>query len=248
VSFDDIFALLLFIVFIGLPLLNRLQQRGRPGAPPPGQGRPGAPGRPPGAGGQAGRTAGGASAAGESVSRQRQSGEATEAGQTSSRREVDDDPFAELAKRLDEARRRVRDASDGGRASAGTSATAARTIATPAPPASAIPDPRATAAPRAPRPARDPFPKGRPKPASPWKDRSLARASLRDDAPALEVERVRPVSGGSDRRAREVARMQARDLVALDAQSFRKGIMWHMVLSGPVAYRGRRKPSRPASR
>jgi len=247
VSFDDLFALLLFIVFIGLPLLNRMQQRGRSGTPPPGQGRPGAPGRPPGAGGQAGRPAGGAAAAGEAAARQRQTGEAAEAGEAPSRPRTDDDPFAELAKRLEEARRRVRDASAGGGASATTTASAARTIATPAPPSAAIPDPRA-GAPRAPRPARDPFPKGRKKPAAPWQDRSLARASLSDDAPALEVERVRPVSSGSDRRSREVARMQARDLVALDAQSFRKGIMWHMVLSGPVAYRGRRKPSRPVSR
>ncbi|TVR90723.1 MAG: hypothetical protein EA416_10910 [Trueperaceae bacterium] len=142
----------------------------------------------------------------------------------------------------------MRDATDGGRSSAGTSSSAARTIATPAPMASAIPDPRANAAPRAPRPPRDPFPKGRAKPSAPWKDRTASRASLSDDAPALEVERVRPRLSGSDRRSREVARMQARDLVALDAQSFRKGIMWHMVLSGPVAYRGRRKPSRPASR
>jgi hypothetical protein len=247
VSFDDIFALLLFIVFIGLPLLNRMQQRGRPGAPPPGQGRPGAPGRPPGAGGQAGRPAGGGAAAGERAAREREAEATGESKASTSERRSDDDPFAELAKRLEEARRRVRDASAAGGASAGTTAPAARTIATPAPPSAAIPDPRA-GAPRAPRAPRDPFPKGRQKPAAPWQDRSLSRASLSDDAPALEVERVRPVSSGSDRRTREVARMQARDLVALDAQSFRKGIMWHMVLSGPVAYRGRRKPSRPASR
>jgi hypothetical protein len=47
-SFDDLFSLLILVIFIGIPLLNRMRGSGRPtpppgrpmGAPQPGQGRP----------------------------------------------------------------------------------------------------------------------------------------------------------------------------------------------------------------
>jgi hypothetical protein len=246
-SFDDLFALLLFVIFIGLPLLNRMQQRGRgrtpPGAPPPGSGRPGPPGRAPG---QPPGPAGGAASAGERAAREREARAAGEQPATASQRD-DEDPFAELAKRLEEARRRVRDASS---PQASTAPAPARTVATPSPPSQPMPTARPPK-PRPPRAARDPFPTARtarPKPTAPWERTAQRRTKLAEDAPALEVERRPRVVSGAERREQEIRRLQADDLVALNPSSFRKGMLWHLVLSDPVAYRNRRKPSPPASR
>jgi hypothetical protein len=231
-SFGDLLGLLLFLVFIILPALNRRQRQGQVGRPPPGQPRApgqGAPGRP--------------AAPPASASTRPQADVTFPPG--------DDD----LARRLEEARERVR------RAMGAPSSTAAPPSAG-APPSAARPSslgtPSSSTAPTPPRPTvggpgdprtrpyrplvaadRDdgllgtPLPArealaGRPRPPVRAPRATMSARDLRAEAPAVEVERLDvPV----------VRRFAVSEVLSFDAGSVRDGLVWHQVLGAPRARR-----------
>jgi hypothetical protein len=227
-SFGDLLGLLLFIVFIILPAVGRMQRRG-PGVPPPGV--PRAPGQ--GASGQG--APGGAPAPGR-----------TTAGQPRTTAQPGDRPFPplddddELARRLAEARERVRRAMGdrGGQAQASGSPTPPRpTVGGPGdprlrPPRPLVspdrddgllrtPIPAAEPLPRTPRPARPPRPPMAPR-------STMAARDLSSEAPAVKIERLDESAG----RPRPV-----RQILSFDDGSVRDGLVWHQVLSAPRARR-----------
>ncbi|CAN5697969.1 hypothetical protein BH23DEI1_BH23DEI1_02360 [soil metagenome] len=236
-SFDDLFALLIVVVFIGLPLLNRLRGGAQPpGAPPRAPGRPGDPrtGRAPG-GAPPGRTAEG------------------DDGERDDRA-----PMDELSRRLEEARRRVREAMGEDQGSAReaprplvsaqpTSApsSAGRNVAS-----AGIPSGTAKGAPRPATTVAQPQTRTPPPPAT-FKRTGTGtgrRPGLARATPALEVERSagRGAAGSAQERARRArARTESATLVSMDGASIRKGILWHMILGQPAAYgRGRMRSPR----
>jgi hypothetical protein len=215
-SFGDLLGLLLFIVFIVLPAVNRMQRRG-PGVPPPGAPRApgqGAPGRP--------------------------AGQPPTAAPSSDRPFPPMDDDDELARRLADARERVRQAMGGrgGQAQAGGAPTPPRpTVGGPGdprlrPPRPLVspdrddgllrtPLPAAEAMPRSPRPPRPPRP--------PIAARStMAARDLSSEAPAVEIERL-------DEGA--VRRRPVRPVLSFDVVSVRDGLVWHQVLGAPRARR-----------
>jgi hypothetical protein len=213
-SFGDLLGLLLFIVFIVLPAVSRRQRRG-PGAPPPRAPGPGAPGRVPTA--------------------QPRASTAQPADRPFPPLDDDDD----LARRLAEARERVRQAMGdrAGQASAGGAPTPPRpTVGGPGDPRLRPPRPLVSpdrddgllgtplapvaAAPRAPRLERPPRP--------PLAARStMAARDLSSRAPAVEVERLDDAA----------VRRAVRPVLAFDEGSVRDGLVWHQVLSAPRARR-----------
>jgi hypothetical protein len=236
-SLDDLFALLIVFLFVVLPLLNRMQQRGRtgtaPGAPQrprPGQPQPRQPGSAPATGGSATRP-------------DRPTG-----------REEAGDAYDDLTRRLEEARRRVREAMGSqGELSTGPQPSAPAVPAPSAPrrtiASAGIPSGRAggPARPTPPAPAAAP-PRREPRRAVTAPD-AVRRTGPRkpgfaEATPAIEVDR----SGGrartrTGRERLERAQVSARRLVALDPESIRKGVLWHMVLSEASAYGRGRTPS-----
>lgn len=236
-SLDDLFALLIVFLFVVLPLLNRMQQRGRTGTPPgaPHRPRPGQP-QP--------RQPGGAPATRGPETRPDRPAGREEAG----------DAYDDLTRRLEEARRRVREAMG----TQGELSTGPQPSPPPAPPPSAarrtvasagIPSgrvagpPRPTpAAPAAAPTAREPR---RPVTAPDSVRRTGPRKpGFAEATPAIEVDRT----GGrartrAGRERLERARASARRLVSLDPESIRKGVLWHMVLGEASAYGRGRTPS-----
>jgi hypothetical protein len=230
-SFGDLLGLLLFLVFIILPAINRMQRRG-PGVPPPGAPRvpaPGAPGRPAGQG---------------TTAQQRTTAQTQPTDRPFPPLDEDDD----LARRLAEARERVRQAMGqrGGQAQAGGTAQAGGQAPTPPRPTIGGPgDPR-TRPPRplvspgrddgllgTPLPAAEPAAARSPRPMRPQRPPIAARSTmaardLSSEAPAVRIERL---DDGT------VPRAALRQILSFDANSVRDGLVWHQVLSAPRARR-----------
>jgi hypothetical protein len=245
-SFDDIFGLLIIVIFIGLPLLNRLR-----GAPPPGGRPPGAPGpgRPvdprTGAPGRPGPATGGPAA---TTTRERDDD-----------RRAEQDPMDELSRRLEEARRRVRDAmGEVGEPQRDrplvTEPSRGQTIMS-----AGIPSGTAGGSPRPPTtsPLTPPPASVRrvstPTPPAKVKRTGTGRRppGFAKPTPALEVERPGTGRGAAgsprERSQRDRAHRDAVALMAMDGASVRKGLLWHMILGEPAAFgRGRLRSPRPS--
>jgi hypothetical protein len=244
-SFDDLFTLFIIIVFVGLPLLNRLMGKGQPPArPAPGQPaqRPGGP-RPP-----------------------------TARGPTDER---DDDGLDDLSRRLEEARRRVREAMGEPAAEERrdrplvSGSPAGRTVASAGVPSGTVGgNPAPAPARSAPTPApqrRAGTPVGAPprlEPRRPARAEPLTRSGLdprvrsgvrppgfASITPTMEVDRDpsrRPETDG-ERATRERAHRDGPHLLGLDETSIRKGLLWHMILGEPAAFaKGRMRSPRPS--
>ncbi len=220
-SFDDLFGLLLFVIFIALPALSRLagsKQKG--GGAAPGQGGP-ATGRTAGRPPTASTARPGPSAPG--------GGTATTAGGGD-----------ELERRLAEARERVRRALEGPGGSSNAPASGGSSSQAPARPA-----PSAQTAPR-PTPARrtafvstdrDDGLLSTPLDPSAAGGLGRGRAAPRTrpapfaEAPALQVERP----GGRPRTGTGAERVGA--AFATDPETVRSALIWHQVLGEPRARR-----------
>jgi hypothetical protein len=257
-SFDDLFTLLIVVIFIGLPLLNRL----RGGGP---QRRPGAPGRPVDP-----RTRP------QGPSRPVGGGPVSAGGRDDDRdRELRDDSMDELSRRLEEARRRVREAmGEEPQASrdrplvSGPPTQSVAGAGMPSGTAGGAPRPTAPAPPRQAPPRQSPpaqSPSQRQPPAAGPHQAPVRRTGAPPEAykrtgrrppgfarstPALEVERSpgRGALGSPQAHARrERARRETAALVAMDPESIRKGLLWHMILGQPAAFeRGRMRSPRPS--
>jgi hypothetical protein len=244
-SFDDIFGLLIIVIFIGLPLLNRLR-----GAPPPGGRPPGAPGpgRPvdprTGAPGRPGPAAGGPAA---TTTRERDDDD----------RRAEHDPMDELSRRLEEARRRVRDAmGEVGEPQRErplvTEPSRGQTIMS-----AGMPSGTVGGAPRPPMAPPSPAPASVRRVSTPTPPAKVKRTGtgrrppgFAKPTPALEVERTggRGAAGSPrERSQKDRAHRDAAILMSMDAASVRKGLLWHMILGEPAAFgRGRLRSPRPS--
>jgi hypothetical protein len=214
-SFDDLIGLLIFLLFVGVPLFNRIRRRGSR-RPQQGPARPQAPNRAPGA-------------------------PVPTEGRAPAPLDTDDP----IGRRLEEARRRVEaargSAPQTGAPAAGAPAASggsvARGLATPPPPQQ----------PSAPPPFVPPtvFVDAPVPPPLPTLERSVVAAS----AP-MRVER-RTKRKRPSQSAEIATTMQSDELMRLRPDDIVRGILWHQILSEPVALKGRgrgRRPSPPPSR
>ncbi len=220
-NLGDLLGLILFVVFFILPAISRMQRRS-PGAPPAQPGRP--EGTPTGRGAAA---------------------DPDPAGQPDFPPLEDDD----LARRLQEARERVRQAMAERQAGPSSSGPAAPPVPMAAPPRTAPPapyrptvarpspsvgggtDPRARAARPLVSANLDDGLLGTPLPTpgavAPPRPRAVAH-DLRARAPQVEVQRLDAPAVGSG---------SGGVVLPLDARSIRDGFVWHQVLGAPRARR-----------
>ncbi len=218
-SFDDLFGLLLFVVFIALPALSRMAGKKKGGGASPGQGGP-TPGP------TTGRTPGRTPTA--STARPAASGSG---GGTASTAGGGD----ELERRLAEARERVRRALEGPGGS--SSKPASSTAQAPARPASTAPQAPARRRGAFVSTDRDDGLLSTPLDPSVAGGLGRGRAAPRakttrfDEAPALQVERP----GSKPRSAKGGARASA--TFATDPETVRSALIWHQVLGEPRARR-----------
>jgi hypothetical protein len=235
-NLGDLLGLILFVVFFVLPAIGRLQRR-TPGAPPAQTGRPVGPptGAPPGAptGAPTGRAA----------------APSPEPVPPAFPPLEDDD----LARRLQEARERVRKAmAERQTAPAGSATTAPTPTPRPGPTPKAPPPPaaRPTIAGPNPRPKIGGGSDPRARAARPLVSRNLDDGLLGTPLPtAADAPAPRPRAIAHDLRARapqvEVQRLEERAgqpaaggiRLPLDARGIRDGFIWHQVLGAPRARR-----------
>ncbi len=201
-SLDDLFSLLLFALFIGAPLLGRLLRRGgqRPTGKAPPATRTGLPTTPP-------------------------TTQKRDAAKNAAENAAND-----IGERLEQARRRVREAVEGQTARTDTRAARTSSQSTPQSPTGLE---SAGDMFRQPQPARPPAPPPR-QVASTFAsaDASIPRSKRTTTRP-LQVER-----SGDGKRAK-----LSSDMLAFDREDIMRGIMWQQILDAPKSKRPWRNPS-----
>jgi hypothetical protein len=219
-SFDDLIGLLIFLLFVGVPLFNRIR-RGSRNRPQQNPAQPRTPGRR-----AAPRTA---------------TDDPTPTAQAF-------DPDDPIGRRLEEARRRVEAARGSAPQQAatppsGTASGSASATRAPQAPTQAPPPPQQASGPAPPLLPPTVY-VDLPEPTTTF-DRTAVSASE-----PLKVER-RKRRNRSTGSVTSSSRMQPDELMRLDPDDIVRGILWHQILSEPVALRrgGRgRQPSPPPSR